>query len=194
MSFSRREFVRGMAAVWLGAALACRRAADEDIPLGGRDEPGRKLASLTRAQAREFEAIAARIIPTDETPGAREAGVIWFIDQALAGFAKDQRKPMLDGLKQLARDVRSAHPGRSRFSALPPADQDALLTRIQDSDFFQSIRFATLAGLLALPQYGGNLDFIGWDLVGQENVHEFTPPFGWYDRPENQQALLGRVL
>jgi len=194
MPHSRRELLQTLGAVWLGAALACRREADEGGPLGGRDEPGRKLASLTRAQARELEAIAARIIPTDETPGAREAGVIWFIDQSLAGFAKDQREPMLEGLKQLARDVRSAHPGQSRFSALPPADQDALLTRIQESDFFQSMRLATLAGLLALPKYGGNLDFVGWDLVGQENVHEFTPPFGWYDRPENQRALLGRVL
>jgi gluconate 2-dehydrogenase gamma chain len=194
MSFSRREFVHGLAAVWLGAALACRRETDESGPLGGRDEPGRKLASLTRAQARELEAIAARIIPTDETPGAREAGVIWFIDESLTGFAKEQRKPMLQGLKQLARDVRAGHPGQSRFSQLSPAEQDALLTHIQETEFFQSVRFATLAGLLALPKYGGNLDFIGWDLVGQENVHEFTPPFGWYDRPENQQALLGRVL
>ena len=34
--------------------------------------------------AAEIEAIAARIIPSDATPGAREAGVVYFIDRALS--------------------------------------------------------------------------------------------------------------
>ena len=43
----------------------------------------RSFVNLSREEAAEFEAIAARILPTDETPGAREAGVIYFMDNVL---------------------------------------------------------------------------------------------------------------
>ena len=47
-----------------------------------------KLEVLTAEQARQVEAIACQIIPTDDLPGAREAGVVYFIDRALKTFAK----------------------------------------------------------------------------------------------------------
>jgi gluconate 2-dehydrogenase gamma chain len=43
------------------------------------------------ATAAEIEAIAAQIIPDDDTPGARQAGVIQFIDRALAGYDQDKQ-------------------------------------------------------------------------------------------------------
>ena len=52
-----------------------------------------KFDFFTPEEAVEVEAIAARIIPTDDTPGAREAGVIYFIDRSLVTFASgDQQK------------------------------------------------------------------------------------------------------
>ena len=45
--------------------------------------------------------------------------------------------------------------------------------------------------MFALPMHGGNKDFIGWKLMGQDLESEFKPPFGWYDRPANRRALLG---
>jgi hypothetical protein len=47
-------------------------------------------------------------------------------------------------------------------------------------------------GTLSLPEYGGNRDFVGWTMIGQEPAMEYRPPYGWYDRPENMRALLGR--
>src|SRR4051794_1364966 len=38
-----------------------------------------KLSFLSAADAADVEAIASQIIPTDDTGGAREAGVIYFI-------------------------------------------------------------------------------------------------------------------
>ena len=204
MSVSRREFLVGSAlgAAWLAAAAACRDAANPSVDQAAPPHslppespaPPRTLQVLTPEQFTELEAITARIIPSDGTPGAREAGVVWFIDFALTSFVAAQAVLFTDGLAQLRKDVAAAHPGSTSFASLTEAQQDALLTRIEQSEFFGSLRFATIAGMFSLPKYGGNKDYIGWDLIGQEHVFEFKPPFGWYDHPDNQQALLGRVL
>lgn len=191
-----------MGAVWMTGAVACREQLEPDVTSFGppvdSPVPPRELRVFTTEQAREIEAIAARIIPTDDTPGATEAGVIWFIDGALDGFASDDKPIILAGLEQLATDVRAAHPGQTRFSDLTPEQQDAMLTTMENSEsqgaFFGNVRFATVAGMFALPSRGGNANFVGWDLVGLKHVYEYQPPFGWYDDPKNQQALLGKVL
>jgi gluconate 2-dehydrogenase gamma chain len=198
MSFSRREFVAGFSTAIVAAATACRDSMDAGVashgPPAESAAPPRALKVLTAAEAVEIEAVTARIIPTDDTPGAKEAGAYWFIDYALDGFAKDAAPMVRDGLRDLARATTRAHGRGAKFSALTGEQQDALLRGIERSDFFGFTRFATVAGYLALPKYGGNKDYVGWQVVGQEHVWEFKPPFGWYDRPENQRAMLGRVL
>ncbi len=204
LSVSRREFLVGstLGAVWMAAAVACRDAANTDsngaaqlhTPPPESAAPPRALQVLTPEQFTELEAITARIIPSDETPGAREAGVVWFIDFALTSFVAAQASVFTDGLTQLKKDVAAAHPGSTSFASLTESQQDALLTRMQDTEFFGTVRFATIAGMFSLPKYGGNANYVGWDLIGQEHVFEFKPPFGWYDHPDNQRALLGRVL
>lgn len=203
VSVSRREFLVGSAlgAVWMAAAVACREAGNgsdheaspHSLPPDAPPPP-RTLQVLSPEQFTELEAVAARIIPSDGSPGAREAGVVWFIDFALTSFAADQAGVLTEGLVQLQKDVAALHPGQRTFASLTDAQQDALLTRMENTEFFGSMRFATIAGMFALPKYGGNANYIGWELIGQEHVFEFTPPFGWYDHPDNQQALLGRVL
>ncbi len=201
MTLSRRDFVTGLTgtgAVWIAGAVACRDAADSAMqthtPPADSPAPPRELKFLTTDEFTEVEAFAARIIPTDETPGAREAGCAWFIDGGLATFGKDQQPLIREGLVTLARDVAKKHKGKRRFSELTEGEQDAMLKTMERTPLFGFLRFTTIAGMFALPKYGGNKDYIGWELVGQEHVFEFKPPFGWYDRPENQRALIGRVL
>src|SRR6476659_734157 len=50
--------------------------------------------------AAEIKAIAAAIIPETDTPGADRAGVIWFIDRALAGYDRDKRDFYKRGLRE----------------------------------------------------------------------------------------------
>lgn len=206
MPLSRRQFLAGAtatSALWLAGALACRERTEPGTTSFGppvdSPVPPRVLQVFTTEQAREVEAIAARIIPTTDTPGATEAGVIWFIDGALNTFASDDGKPrVLAGLAALPAAVAAAHPGQSRFADLTAEQQDAMLTTMEQSEqfgpFFGELRFATVAGMFALPSHGGNADFTGWKLLGLEHVYEYQPPFGWYDHPDNQRALLGRVL
>jgi gluconate 2-dehydrogenase gamma chain len=189
-ALSRREFVGGIAAlsaVWLVAGAACTR----ESSWGGDST---KLVHLSPGDAALVDAISARILPSDGTPGAREAGVVYFIDQSLKGFAADQVTLFAEGLTSLGEAVAKKHGSSATFVSLAPEQQDAMLRDIEKTPFFAAIRFATLAGFLSLPKYGGNKDYVGWKFIGQELAMEHKAPFGWYDRPENQVALLGKVL
>ncbi len=135
---------------------------------------------LGSEEAREFAAIAARIIPTDETPGATEAGVIYFIDNILGTSRTEALEPMRAGLASLQASAQSTY-GSASFSALTPEQQDALLVSIEETEFFGTMRYMTIAGMFSLPEYGGNRDYAGWKLIGFEHKHVWSPPFGFYD-------------
>ncbi len=135
---------------------------------------------LGNDEAMEFAAIAARIIPTDETPGATEAGVIYFIDNVLGTSRTEVLQPMREGLASLQAAAMATY-GSASFSALAPEQQDALLVSIEDTEFFGTMRYMTIAGMFSLPEYGGNRDYAGWNLIGFEHKHVWEPPFGFYD-------------
>jgi hypothetical protein len=61
---------------------------------------GARFQVLSAAEAREFEAIAARILPATDTPGAREAGVVWFFDQAFGTFNAGNLEFARAGMKE----------------------------------------------------------------------------------------------
>ena len=85
---SRREFVFGLtaatiAAIW-PAALADAATATELAAQGQQPT----YRTLTAQQAADFGAAADRIIPPDDAPGARAAGVVFFADRVLATRAR----------------------------------------------------------------------------------------------------------
>lgn len=167
-----------LAAHWptIGAVLAeARRAAAQGLP----------FEVLTADEAAELEAIAIQIFPTDETPGAREAGVIHFIDRALAGFAAGQLETLRTGLADLAARVSAREPGATRFAAMATERQTALLKDIESTPFFGQVWWLTVLGMFADPSHGGNRDQIGWRLLGFDPQHRYDPPFGYYDREAN---------
>jgi len=140
----------------------------------------RAFTVLTASEAAEFAAIAARILPTNDTPGATEAGAIYFIDTVLGSSRAELQEPLRAGLQALQASAKAAY-GSAAFSALDAAQQDTLLQAIEKTPFFTTMRLLTLAGTFALPQYGGNRDNIGWDLIGFGHHQVWQPPFGYYD-------------
>ena len=64
---------------------------------------------------------------------------------------------------------------------MPPADQDQLLARIENTEFFATARYLTIAGMFALPEYGGNKNLVGDELIGFEGRLGWPVPFGYYD-------------
>ncbi len=151
--------------VTLGVApyLALRgqaRARAQALPAAGE-----ALMALTAAEAETLRAIVARIIPADENgPGALEARADRFIDRALAGALKNQRPAYSSGLAATEAAAQSAK--GVPFAKLSPADQDAVLTAMQGNPFFNLVRTHTIQGTFSDPFYGGNQNFIGWNLIG----------------------------
>jgi hypothetical protein len=140
-----------------------------------------KLLFLSPSQARDVKAIAMQIVPDGATPGAGEAGVVYFIDQMHAGPWQARGKDFLDGLTDFQARCARHHPGVAHFADLAADEQTAYLRHVQRAPFFNDMRFLTVVGLLALPSYGGNMAKQGWKLVGFIDQHAWDPPFGHYD-------------
>jgi gluconate 2-dehydrogenase gamma chain len=109
----------------------------------------------------------ARLIPADENgPGALEARADRYIDRGLAGALKSSRAAYTAGLAAVNAEAQTSR--GAPFPRLSPSDQDAVLTRVQQNSpqFFNLVRTHTIQGTFSDPFYGGNANFIGWDLIG----------------------------
>jgi gluconate 2-dehydrogenase gamma chain len=174
--FSRRALLTRAAALGASAVIpveALFRQAPGALAqsAGGAADP---LETLTAAEAATLDAIAARLIPSDESgPGAREARAARYIDRALGGALAESREAYRSGLAEVDAYARSSR-GAS-FPQLRPADQDAVLRDMEAgaatgfsgaAAFFNLVRAHTIQGTFSDPFYGGNANFVGWDLIG----------------------------
>jgi gluconate 2-dehydrogenase gamma chain len=141
-----------------------------------------KFSVLSAAEAAQVDAIAAQIIPSGATPGAREARVVLFIDRALATFFAPMAADFRRMLQQFVHGFEAQHPASGAFVSANAADQRAYLHSVEYSLFFHTMRQLTVLGFLTSPQYGGNKDGVGWKAIGFDDQHMFQPPFGYYDR------------
>jgi gluconate 2-dehydrogenase gamma chain len=133
------------------------------------------LETLTAAEADILEAMVARLIPTDENgPGATEARAAHYIDRALTGPLRGARASYAANLAAL--DAYAQEKKGAPFAKLDPEAQDAVLTDMEKNiatgftpsaaAFFALVRTHTIQGTFCDPYYGGNADFVGWDLIG----------------------------
>ena len=198
---NRRNFLlrmgTGFSAAWATANLPALLSAATHAHNATKAATPPKFEFFTPEEAAEVEAITARIIPTDDTAGAREAGVVYFIDRGLVTFGVDDQKTYREGLPELHARVSELFPSASKFSGLTAEQQDAVLHSFDESaptgrrafrarpgaqDFFQTVRLHTITGFLIDPENGGNREGVGWKLIGREREHAFQPPFGYYDK------------
>lgn len=165
----------GLAGAALTVPLAPAPVAAQSPAPRGADAP----AHLTPAEFAMLDAICARLIPSDaHGPGAREARAAHYIDRALGGFMADQLDAYRAGLAAFDRYSRSSRGGP--FITLPERDQDSLLIDVEtgsatgfpasSAQFFAMVRTHTLQGTFGDPFYGGNANFVGWDMLGYPGI------------------------
>jgi gluconate 2-dehydrogenase gamma chain len=168
-SVSRRDVLK-TAGVAVGTVVASGmgEAAQSDDPV-----------SLTETEYNNLDAICSRIIPADQSgPGAREARAVRFIDRGLGGALRASLGQYRAGLAALDTYCNSSR--GADFTELSETDQDAVLAEMQDNEapgfgdnsaqFFNLVRGHTIQGTFSDPFYGGNADFVGWDMIGYPGV------------------------
>jgi Gluconate 2-dehydrogenase subunit 3 len=163
-----------LAAHWTQIAAAAHHAGAADAATAFR--------FLDPAEAARVEAFASQIIPSGATAGAREARVVHFIDQSLTTLFADQAHDFREQLAQFESAFEARFPGRGGFAAASAGEQHDHVAAMVATPFFRTMRFLTVLGFLTAPKYGGNAGGRGWQAIGFEDQHVFTPPFGYYDR------------
>ncbi|MSR06140.1 MAG: gluconate 2-dehydrogenase subunit 3 family protein [Gemmatimonadetes bacterium] len=191
-STSRRDFLAAssaaLASLWLTADPEQLRASLAHAAHAATSRTPVDWETFTLPQAADVDAIAAQIIPTDGTPGAREAHAVNFIDHSLANWAKPQAESFLKGLSELNDEVEKRWPGTGGFAKLYPARQMELLMAWDKANkpFFNQVRSAVITGTFSNEEYGGNFQKIGWKIIGFEDRFAWQPPFGAYDVEANK--------
>ncbi len=173
---SRRKVLKVAAVAAAGVAVGVGAPAALNRVLFGGGQPPR-WRFLTDAEASLLDAICAQIIPTDQDPGAREAGCVVYIDRQLVGphqrFAEQYRA----GLASLAATCQALH-GKP-FEELSSAEQIKLLEKLEmgqtpkehwkivpSGEFFQLVCSHTMQGFYGSPRHGGNKDYVSYRMLG----------------------------
>jgi gluconate 2-dehydrogenase gamma chain len=139
------------------------------------------LRYFTEEEALIVAAAAARIFPSDDSGvGAKEAGVVIYIDRQLAGpYGRDRyrytqgpfdenaaREFGYQGKATPSETYREGLKTLKGFEKLSPEEQDKKLQQIENTHFFAVLRQNTIEGMFCDPMHGGNADMVGWQLVG----------------------------
>lgn len=188
MKLIRRDFFRSLAVGLGGLGLLGRRG--RVFALSEARENRGALAEgcqfFNESQARTLEAVCDQLIPPDdEFPGAKEAGVLFFIDRALTQWLPQHRWDYVVGLEgidetsrltfdrpfrdltwnQQTRILETLEQGRApgrTWERLRIGGRDGNSAR----NFFDLVLRHTMQGFYADSAYGGNKDRISWKMIG----------------------------
>lgn len=188
---SRRQFLKDSSAA-VGLTLAGIHLPSL-LPLGeaaakARDA-GAAMQILSAEEAADIEMITSMVIPSGETPGAREAGVVYFIDLALGGKLASLLGPMRRNLKDINALAGSNSVGG--FSQRDEATRMKVMETADSQGVLEIFSMLTMFGMFSMPTYGGNRDHVGWEMIGFDHRHAWMPPFGYYDAEEHGKQSGG---
>jgi gluconate 2-dehydrogenase gamma chain len=150
----RRQFLGiGVAATLGGSAVSC----------GGG---GGRWRFFTPAEARIADAICEQLIPADQDPGARLAGVVNYLDLQLTGHFKKHQQIYRQGLAAV--DALSQARFQKPFADLAAADQNVILLDVEKKarQFSDLILAHAMQGFYGDPRHGGNRGSVSWQMLG----------------------------
>ncbi len=162
------------------------------------------LRFFSQAEALIVAAATSRIFPSDDAgPGALEAGVAIYIDKQLAGPWGRDRHRYTEGPFEKNAPAEFGYQGKATpqqiyrqglkdltgFDRLAPAEQDQKLKQIESTLFFSLLRQNTIEGMFCDPVHSGNVDMVGWQLIGypgprMSNYDDVDKHFGEAFRPK----------
>jgi gluconate 2-dehydrogenase gamma chain len=164
----RRDFLKAAGGTVAIASLPARGAAVQGALASG-------CKFFTVPQAAMIESIAEHMIPADESPGGKAAGVVFYVDGVLAGpFGKFYRTSYEEGLVMI--DAISQKQFGDKFVSVGSDHQAAILQTLQSGhsrresrhEFFGLLWRHIMEGYYGDPSHGGNRDGASWKMIGFE--------------------------
>jgi gluconate 2-dehydrogenase gamma chain len=129
------------------------------------------MPDLTELQRRTLAAVAERILPSEDGPGALETGAASYVTAALSEERLRDWGPLfthgLDQIEEIAHQALGMD-----FSAAGPDQQDDVLRRLESlpepaiRHFFTRLIRLCVEGFVGPPSSGGNQDGLGWRSLG----------------------------
>lgn len=179
---SRRNLLKGAGLAGVAAVSSAAPAtliAADSAP-ANRPQLQEALEVLTAEEAQTLEVICDCLIPSDENgPGAREARAVHYIDRSLASHKLMDRQHYLVSLSAINDYARKTR-GKA-YHELIRDIQNSILQALQEnkipgcspssSGFFNMVRNDTIDGTFCDPYYGGNQNFVGWDMLAYPGIH-----------------------
>ncbi len=133
-------------------------------------------SGFTAQEASAIDAICEQLIPADDYPGAREAGVIHYIDKLLYQRFPQHKQTYRQGLAGVEACSQALY-GNS-FAELTGAQQIAMLELMERGElparywpqttqkaFFELILAHTMQGFYGSPRHGGNKDYVSYRMM-----------------------------
>ena len=119
-----------------------------------------ELRFFSAEDAKWIDALMAQIIPSDDAPGAREAGCLYYLDKQLS-----------EGLVRYVGNYRAGLPAFQKqhpdFLNLSFEQQTKLLESLGTKDpFFEMLVDHTMQGFYGSPEHGGNKGHVSWNMRG----------------------------
>ena len=163
----RRDFIKSAAGSTVAMASLQVFCASTDHATG--------FKFFNAAQAATVKAIAEQFVPQDDSPGAQQAGVLFFIDGILTGkfgrFYEDRYESGLRLINELSRKQ-----FRHDFASLASDQQLSILRGLESGTgvppegqrFFSLILQHTMEGYYGDPEHGGNRGSASWKMIGFE--------------------------
>jgi gluconate 2-dehydrogenase gamma chain len=183
-AFLLRAAVTAVAGAGVGVVPASLAQAQQHRDQGGGAQPAVHQhppstghgAFLNADDAATVAAFTERLMPgAPGKPGALDAGVLNYIDLALAGAYAHLQDFYRRGLNSLEAYCQKTY--KSSFVTLGAARQDEVIKALEGGKatefgwprpqaFFNTLRTHTIEGMFSDPIYGGNKEFAGWRLIG----------------------------
>ncbi|MEI7729745.1 MAG: gluconate 2-dehydrogenase subunit 3 family protein [Verrucomicrobiota bacterium] len=171
---SRRTVLKLAAVGTLGAAVGVGGSAGITHFIRTAPAPYR---FFSEAEAKLLIAICEQIIPRDDTPGATDAGVIYYIDRQISGVLARHQQSYRLGLEAFRQTCLQVY--KTPFEQLPFAQQTDALRLLETgkapkelwgdrspSAFFGLVLDHTRQGFYGSPRHGGNRDYASYRMLG----------------------------
>ncbi|MDR1356120.1 MAG: gluconate 2-dehydrogenase subunit 3 family protein [Tannerellaceae bacterium] len=163
----RRQFIKQSVA-WSGCLL---------LPACRPDPRQRLYRTFSPEEADCLIALCEQVIPADDTPGATDAGVIFYIDNAVAHYFPKTISRYKSGVASLQAYCIGEH--GSPFETLPTQVQTDIMKRMESGDlpasdgwegvspksFMSMLVEHTMQGFYGPPRHGGNRHYASYRML-----------------------------